>query len=87
MALHHNGLRPTNEANAIMSTKDSNGTELSDGDTVLLIKDLKLKGTSTTLKRGTSYKGIRLTASDEEIECGKGKSTIVLKTCFVKKAI
>ncbi len=68
-----------------MSVKDSNGTELSDGDSVQVIKDLKVKGTSSTLKRSTVYKGIRLTSKDEEVECGKGKSTIVLKTCFLKK--
>ena len=68
-----------------MSVKDSNGAELSDGDSVQVIKDLKVKGTSSTLKRGTVYKNIRLTNKDEEVECGKGKSTIVLKTCFLKK--
>ncbi len=68
-----------------MASKDSNGTELNEGDSVQLIKDLKVKGTSSTLKRGTIYKNIRLTNKDEEIECGKGKSTIVLKTCFLKK--
>ena len=68
-----------------MSVKDSNGTELNDDDSVQVIKDLKVKGTSNTLKRGTVYKGIRLTSKDEEVECGKGKSTTVLKTCFLKK--
>jgi len=68
-----------------MSVKDSNGAKLSDGDSVQVIKDLKVKGTSSTLKRGTVYKNIRLTNKDEEVECGKGKSTIVLKTCFLKK--
>ncbi len=68
-----------------MASKDSNGTELDDGDSVQVIKDLKVKGTSSSLKRGTVYKNIRLTNKDEEIECGKGKSTIVLKTCFLKK--
>ena len=68
-----------------MSVKDANGAELNDGDSVQVIKDLKVKGASTTLKRGTTYKNIRLTSKDEEIECGKGKSTIVLKTCFLKK--
>jgi len=68
-----------------MAGKDSNGTELNEGDSVQLIKDLKVKGTSSSLKRGTIYKNIRLTNKDEEIECGKGKSTIVLKTCFLKK--
>jgi protein PhnA len=68
-----------------MSVKDSNGSELENGDSVQVIKDLKVKGTSNTLKRGTVYKNIRLTNKDEEVECGKGKSTIVLKTCFLKK--
>ena len=68
-----------------MSAKDSNGTELNDNDSVQVIKDLKVKGSSTTLKRGTTFKNIRLTNNDDEIECGKGKSTIVLKTCFLKK--
>ncbi len=68
-----------------MSVKDSNGTELNEGDSVQVIKDLKVKGTSNTIKRGTTYKNIRLSSKDEEIECGKGKSTIVLKTCFLKK--
>lgn len=68
-----------------MSVKDSNGTELNDGDSVSVIKDLKVKGTSDTLKRGTVYKNIRLTSNEEQVECGKGKGTIVLKTCFLKK--
>ncbi|MDO9425487.1 MAG: alkylphosphonate utilization protein [Methylobacterium sp.] len=68
-------------------TKDSNGTKLADGDSVTLIKDLKVKGTSTTLKRGTLIKNIRLTGDPDEIECNaemvKG---LVLKTQFLKKA-
>ncbi|MES0491034.1 MAG: alkylphosphonate utilization protein [Leptospirales bacterium] len=68
-----------------MSVKDSNGTELEAGDTVQVIKDLKIKGTSSTIKRGAIYKNIRLTSKDEEIESGKGKGTIVLKTVFLKK--
>ena len=68
-----------------MTVKDSNGTEINDGDTVQVIKDLKVKGTSAVLKRGTVYKNIRLTSDEEEVECGKGKATIVLKTCFLKK--
>ncbi|MDC0598805.1 alkylphosphonate utilization protein [Gammaproteobacteria bacterium] len=68
-----------------MSVRDSNGAELEGGDSVQVIKDLKVKGTSNTIKRGTNYKNIRLTNKDEEVECGKGKSTIVLKTCFLKK--
>lgn len=68
-----------------MPVRDSNGTELTDGDAVMAIKDLKVKGASTTLKRGTVFKGIRLTDDEEAIECGKGRDTVVLKTCFLKK--
>ena len=68
-----------------MSAKDSNGNPLNEGDSVQVIKDLKVKGSSTTLKRGTKFKGIRLTENDEEIECRDGKTTLVLKTCFLKK--
>ena len=68
-----------------METKDSNGTLLEEGDSVQVIKDLKIKGASDTLKRGTVIKNIRLTSKAEEIECRIGKSTIVLKTCFMKK--
>jgi protein PhnA len=66
--------------------KDSNGNELNDGDTVQVIKDLKVKGSSQTLKRGSVFKGIRLTDDEEAVECGQGRNTLVLKTCFLKKA-
>lgn len=70
-----------------MEVKDSNGAVLQDGDSVTLIKDLKVKGTSITLKRGTLVKNIRLTASEDEIECRAEKvKDLVLKTCFLKKA-
>jgi len=71
----------------IMNVKDSNGTLLNEGDSVQLIKDLKVKGTSMTLKRGTVIKNIHLTANEEEIECRVEKiKGLVLKTCFLKKA-
>jgi protein PhnA len=67
--------------------KDSNGTTLSEGDSVTLIKDLKVKGTSETLKRGTLVKNIRLTDNAGEIECNtKQVKGLVLKTEFLKKA-
>ncbi len=69
-----------------MTTRDSNGNELNDGDTVMVIKDLKVKGMSKTLKRGSQIKNIRLTGNPEQIECRIGKATIVLKTAFMKKA-
>jgi protein PhnA len=70
-----------------MAVKDSNGNELNEGDSVQVIKDLKVKGTSVTLKRGTLIKNIRLTDDEEEIECNSDKvKGLVLKTCFLKKA-
>lgn len=68
-------------------TKDSNGNVLSDGDSVTLIKDLKVKGANVTLKRGTMVKNIRLTFNPEEIECNAEKvKGLVLRTEFLKKA-
>lgn len=67
--------------------KDSNGTELKGGDSVTLIKDLKVKGTSSVLKRGTLIKNIRLTVDPAEIECRAEKiKDLVLRTEFLKKA-
>jgi len=69
-----------------IETRDSNGNVLQNGDAVLVIKDLKVKGSSVTLKKGTKVKNIRLTDSPEEIE-GNVDSVrgLVLKTEFVKK--
>jgi protein PhnA len=68
-------------------TRDSNGTILVDGDNVTVIKDLKVKGTSVTLKRGTLIKGIRLTGDPDLIECKAEKvKDLVLRTEFLKKA-
>lgn len=68
-------------------TRDANGTELKDGDSVTLIKDLKVKGTKETIKRGTLVKNIRLTGDTGEIECNtKQVKGLVLKTEFLKKA-
>lgn len=66
---------------------DCNGAELQDGDSVTLIKDLKVKGAGQTLKRGTLIKGIRTTPDNpQEIDCStKQIKGLVLKTCFVKK--
>lgn len=67
--------------------KDSNGAILKDGDSVTLIKDLKVKGSSVTLKRGTRIKNIRLTNDPAEIECNADKvKGLVLRTEFLKKA-
>jgi protein PhnA len=67
--------------------KDSNGNILKDGDSVHIIKDLKVKGASETLKRGTIIRNIRLTNNPQEIEGRTGSiKGLVLKTEFVKKA-
>jgi protein PhnA len=70
-----------------MDTRDSNGTILKEGDNVTLIKDLKVKGTSVTLKRGTMVRGIHLTDDPDEVECRVEKvKGLVLRTEFLKKA-
>jgi protein PhnA len=66
--------------------KDANGNLLADGDTVKLIKDLKVKGSSTTLKVGTKIKGIRLVSGDHEVDCKTEAGNMLLKACFLKKA-
>ncbi|MEI2734719.1 MAG: alkylphosphonate utilization protein [Rhodoblastus sp.] len=69
-----------------METRDSNGTVLADGDSVTIIKSLKVKGASDTLKRGTVFKNIRLTDDPREIECRSAQiKGLVLKTEFVRK--
>lgn len=69
-----------------VETKDCYGNVLSAGDTVMVIKDLKVKGTSVTLKQGTKIKNIRLTDSEEEVECNTDKvKGLVLRTEFLKK--
>ena len=68
-----------------IQVKDSNGNILEEGDSVQLIRDLKVKGSSLNLKRGTVIKNIRLTNSDQEVECRVGKAQLVLKAQFLKK--
>lgn len=67
--------------------KDSNGNLLNDGDTITVIKDLKVKGTSLVVKVGTKVKNIRLVDSDHNIDCKiDGIGPMKLKSEFVKKA-
>lgn len=66
--------------------RDSVGNVLQDGDTVTVIKDLKLKGTSSVIKVGTKVRGIRLVDGDHDIDCKvPGVGPIGLKSQFVKK--
>jgi protein PhnA len=74
-------------AEPALIVRDSNGTVLTSGDSVILIKDLKVKGSSITLKRGTVIKNIRLTDDAQEIECRTDKvKGLVLRAEFMKKA-
>ncbi|AQS39146.1 putative Zn-ribbon-containing protein involved in phosphonate metabolism [Shewanella psychrophila] len=65
--------------------KDSNGAILEAGDNVVIIKDLNVKGTTFTAKRGTTVRGISLTNNPEHIEGRVSGTRIVILTCFVKK--
>ena len=66
--------------------KDANGNVLNDGDSVTVIKDLKVKGSSSTLKQGTKVKSIRLVEGDHNIDCKiDGFGAMKLKSEFVKK--
>lgn len=80
--------RPASEVAAASRqvVKDSAGNELADGDSVTLVKDLKVKGTSQTLKQGTVIRSIRLTDNPEEIDCRHDTiKGLVLRTEFVRK--
>ncbi len=67
--------------------RDAHGTVLQDGDTVTVIKDLKVKGSSLVVKVGTKVKNIRLTDGDHDIDCKiDGVGAMGLKSEFVKKA-
>ena len=79
----HEGEESAAEASDV--PRDSNGAELFDGDAVVVIKDLKVRGSSMVIKRGTKVKSIRLTEDPEEVDCKIEGSSIVLKTCFLKK--
>lgn len=66
--------------------KDSNGNILNDGDSVTIIKDLKVKGSSSALKKGTKVKNIKLVEGDHNIDCKiDGFGAMQLKSEFVKK--
>lgn len=74
------------EEEASNVVKDANGNILQDGDTVTVIKDLKIKGTSLVVKVGTKVKNIRLTDGDHNIDCKiDGIGAMGLKSEFVKK--
>ena len=75
------------DAADILEVRDANGTLLQDGDSVVVIKDLKVKGSSSALKVGTKVKNIRLVDGDHNIDCKiEGFGAMQLKSEFVRKA-
>ncbi len=68
------------------TVKDANGNPLADGDAVILIKDLKVKGSSLVIKKGTKVKSIRIIEGDHDIDCKVEGVALQLKSTFLKKA-
>ena len=76
-----------NQPEDALVVKDSNGNTLSEGDTIVVIKDLKVKGSSLVVKVGTKVKNIRLVEGDHDIDCKvPGIGAMQLKSKFVKKS-
>lgn len=74
-------------ANDVLVVKDANGNILADGDSVVIVKDLPVKGAPKPIKAGTKVKSIRLTEGDHNIDCKiDGFGAMALKSEFVKKA-
>ncbi|CAK7001715.1 MAG: hypothetical protein MESAZ_00060 [Saezia sanguinis] len=82
----HEWEREDKASDAARIVKDANGNVLADGDSVTLIKDLKLRGSSEVIKQGTKVRSIRLVDGDHEIDCKVDGVSMALKACFVKKA-
>ena len=77
----------TEASTDVLVVKDANGNLLNDGDSITVIKDLKVKGSSLVVKVGTKVKGIRLVEGDHNIDCKiDGIGAMKLKSEFVKKA-
>ena len=84
---HEWSTNATEQESDTLIVKDANGKLLADGDAVTIIKDLKVKGSSSTLKIGTKVKSIRLVEGDHNIDCKiDGFGAMKLKSEFVKKA-
>ena len=74
------------QAADVVEVRDAVGNVLADGDSVVLIKDLKVKGANQTLRRGTTIRSIRLTGDPQEIDCRyEGIKGLVLRAEFVRK--
>ena len=84
---HEWSVNNDDQDNSEAEIKDAVGNVLNDGDTVTVIKDLKVKGTSSVVKVGTRVKNIRLIEGDHDIDCKiDGIGAMKLKSQFVKKA-
>jgi protein PhnA len=82
------GAATADEAESAKIIRDANGIELKDGDTVTVIKDLKIKGSSSVVKVGTKVRGIKLVDGDHDIDCKiPGIGPMGLKSEFVKKVL
>ncbi len=78
---------PSSSSEEVKVVRDSNGNILQDGDTITVIKDLKVKGSSFVVKVGTKVKNIRIVDGDHDIDCKiDGIGAMKLKSEFVKKA-
>jgi protein PhnA len=74
-------------ADNVLKVLDSNGNELQNGDAVIVIKDLQVKGAQKPIKAGTKVKNIRITDGDHNIDCKiEGFGSMALKSEFVRKA-
>lgn len=73
------------DAPAEDGVRDVNGVPLVHGDSVVLIKSLKLKGSSITLKQGTKITGIKIAPGDHEIDCRVDNMNVMLKACYLRK--
>lgn len=83
---HEWSLENTSALEEVYEVRDSNGNLLQDGDTVTIIKDLKVKGSSSALKMGTRVKNIKLVEGDHNIDCKiEGFGAMSLKSEYVKK--
>ncbi|MEX3787549.1 zinc ribbon domain-containing protein YjdM [Paraburkholderia sp. BR14374] len=80
-----NARADANDEPAGSVVKDANGNVLADGDSVVLIKDLRVKGSPITLKMGSKVKSIRIVGGDHEIDCKTDAGSFMLKACFLKK--
>lgn len=81
----NNGTTSGDNESEEITVKDCNGKQLQNGDAVQITQDLKVKGFPKGLKRGHTFKNIRLTDSTDNVECKEGKSTLIIKTCYLKK--